>query len=1504
MVVAPLLILGMWGVAYVRACLYALEAPGVPFQFTYQSRSGDLTIAAESYSVSPLRGSVRLVKPRVLDRFGNVIVQLDNLEGTGLSFTKGGSQILRVHGRNLTGRLTRLRSGQIDLFDYLPQNTSGASATPYDVEIDRCKVEVVDLAGVRPWSRTVTSPQVKVVGVGKDWLATATASVSDIGSVTARLQNVTDEGLTLSGTSQSLQFAGLFAHILDTNSSARISRLRRASCESLVVSGPFKILVPVGKAPRLEATVDVTAKEVHYEKYSAHHASFVGVISAAGMTGSAELVDGSSRATFNGSAVWEGNPILAGDLTVSSPDSSTLPIWASALMPAASSFEGGSFHGWISVKSGGSYHLSGNVEALSAAASKQRFDNVRVGVDVEDGRAVLQVKRAITAGGPVSGVLTVDESEKTVSGYLVGQNLDLQEVGSPFGYRQVIGQASVSAVVTGSFKNPEVQFEAHGQGVVTPLKDHAFSLGNFEAAGTYRAGSVRVDQAYFNTAYGLISAQGAFGTSGNLGIELTGRGLQLAEYDPKLSGTANLRARISGTFRNPMATGRIEGSDLAYQSNSVQAVVANFKVDRNHAEITGFEAARGTAGLSGQGQIQFKSGRLDGVLKISDLQVAEWLSDDVVGAVDLPEIVVSGVVSHPIASGRVQGSSLVARGVKLDNLSADVKLDGNEIIVDGISLEGAGGSVTGSAEYDLGTRNGGVEIQAINLDLGQLSLDRFLPSQARSIAVGGAVSGGVRISVAAGNLVDVAASGTAKSFGLNATKVGDGNWEAAWANRVFTGKLDFGAKDKYVRLSDIVYDPDSQRLAGQLSLSDFEIQDLIEKALPSFPDLSVDVKGGLLALQGRLDCACSFDGTTSNPAVKVSDLKITGLLYHQEAVGDINARFEVSDRKWTIGGVTVSNGPALVALKGTVDERGELHIDASKDNRFDLARMAKWDPRLSRLTGTAHLWLSADGPSTKPRIVASLNVDNLFAPPEMTLPAEADDRYLRFEFDDVKIDPGSKTAPGISLNGAYFYKGFKGAISGSAPFEYPFDFPSDKPMNGSISLEKSNLKDIASLVEGLDPTKTTGSVQGSIKIAGTAGDLAISGGLDLEAPAIAFSTGSNELQNVNASLVLKAGTLQFEGHGQSGKGQLDVSASVPVERFAKLTETLEANGLPGLLNRPLSGSIKAKSVAFHEKIAEQSSAAGLASSDLKLEGTLQKPVVKGEISIQAGDVVFNGFSGALPSREDFPINPTFDIILKLSDTARLRSSTADMMLAGDGTLKGTLSNPKLSALVTVDKGSVRLPATLLRLQQGGSVQIDYGIQSKDVASVVVDLEGNTSVTASRYGDIDVQRYDITLLMEGDLLQKDGLNLIASSDPPDLTQDRILGILGETDVLQNLSSAGKENEAVQAALLSAVPSLLDPYTRQLAAGLGLDYLNLEYNAFDQASVTFGKILGSGFSIEGNRQLSEPPPGFPFRYDLRIVYHPRRLRGVFNQFRFYFGADQDNPWKLGVEYAVRF
>jgi len=941
-VVAPLAALALWGGSYMLDCFHVLEAPGVPIQFSFRTHAGELTVFADSYSIAAGMGSVHIWKPRVVDKSGKILAQLDSLEATGLSFLRGSDQIIRVRGRNLTGTLTRLKNGRFDLQDFLPQTTSSSSSFPYNVEIDRSRVDVIDLNGSKPWTRTVSAGQIKVVGLGQDWVASGTASVPDVGSIETRIQSVKDEGLLISGSTQSLELASVFSHIKETPDAERIRQLSQATCSSVVVRGPFRIFVPKGMDPNIETSVDATAKDLHFEKFAANRASFVGIVNTHGMTGSAEVTDGESLASFNGSVVWNGPVQAAGDVTASAPDSQSVPKWASTFLPKGSSFRNGAFHGWFSTKLPGQFHVSGDVEALSATTSNQRFDDLKVGIDVENDHVVLQVKRAMCANGPISGILTIDGKQKTIQGYATGQNLDLQDIGAQFGYRQVNGKASVAALFGGNLSHPDIQFETHGQGVATPIKDHTFSLGDFEAVGSYAHGALNLNQAYFNTAYGLIVAQGSFGNSGSLGLDVTGRGIRIAEYDPRLSGAANLRAKVTGSFKNPIAAGRIEASDLAYQSNSIQAAVANFKVDRKHAEITGLEAVRGTASVSGQGRVEFSSGRLSGTLAASDIQIADWFGDDFVGAVDLPNIVLSGKISNPIAIGRLQGTSLVTKSVKLDNLGANVRLDGDQIAILDMQVVGAGGALSGTGNYNFSRRDGEVSLIATNLDIDRLSLDRFLPRSNQPAVIGGKVSSQAHFSIVAGNLIDVTASGGLTGLAVNKTTFGNGTWQAAWTNHVLTGNMEVGETNKSFRLTDVLYSPDTEALSGALSVTNFEIGDIVDKALPYFPDISFDVRDSLSALHGQFNLACKFDGLASDPMVNVPDLRISGLRYHQEPVGDLVAKLELKDRKWTIDNVSVSNGPALIALKGTIDERGDMHIDASSDNRFDLSKLLKF----------------------------------------------------------------------------------------------------------------------------------------------------------------------------------------------------------------------------------------------------------------------------------------------------------------------------------------------------------------------------------------------------------------------------------------------------------------------------------------------------------------------------------------------------------------------------------
>jgi hypothetical protein len=133
------------------------------------------------------------------------------------------------------------------------------------------------------------------------------------------------------------------------------------------------------------------------------------------------------------------------------------------------------------------------------------------------------------------------------------------------------------------------------------------------------------------------------------------------------------------------------------------------------------------------------------------------------------------------------------------------------------------------------------------------------------------------------------------------------------------------------------------------------------------------------------------------------------------------------------------------------------------------------------------------------------------------------------------------------------------------------------------------------------------------------------------------------------------------------------------------------------------------------------------------------------------------------------------------------------------------------------------------------------------------------------------------------------------------------MLGQRDLFEGLANqfVGDRNPNSLARILAgaALPTLLDPFTERLALELGLEFIQLDYNAFEGASITAAKSLGNGFMFQGRRQVSETIDG-RIHFDYRLTWRPPSRFDKFRNLIFSVGADQDRPWKISVEYGIRF
>jgi hypothetical protein len=190
----------------------------------------------------------------------------------------------------------------------------------------------------------------------------------------------------------------------------------------------------------------------------------------------------------------------------------------------------------------------------------------------------------------------------------------------------------------------------------------------------------------------------------------------------------------------------------------------------------------------------------------------------------------------------------------------------------------------------------------------------------------------------------------------------------------------------------------------------------------------------------------------------------------------------------------------------------------------------------------------------------------------------------------------------------------------------------------------------------------------------------------------------------------------------------------------------------------------------------------------------------------------------------------------------------------------------------------------------------------------VDLVGSTGITALRYGTTP-EHYDITVDITGDMLTANALQMTAISDPPDLNSDDVLALLGQKDLFESLGANTNGTAATEARVTDAVagfalPNLLDPVTNSVSKELGLDYVSLDYNELSLATVSAARALTPELSLQLRQQLGPAYPGTKPITDFRAIYSPRHVSAALRRFSIAVGYDQDNPWKVILQYGSRF
>ncbi len=1506
-VLAPIAILAVWGSSYVWSCVVALSAPGKPVEFKYKSLAGTVRLRADAYSIDWDHGFARAEHPRIFDPAGSEIVSAEHIDASGISLPNLKSITLNV--RNVQGRLVRLRDGTFDIQDYLPERKGPASTIPFSVTVNRADLAIEDLFGATPYRQRAVAEGVEVRGIGDNWLATGSVSSPGLGSIQGEVDNLPGEGLLVRAKTTGFQLEPVLEHVRATRDIEKAPFLKDLSARSMEVSGPMSLLIAKGQGTKFEGQINASADGVKYREYAADHVSVQAAVDELGASGRLDASLGRVKANLDGAYVWQKEPELGGQLHLDTPSEADLPRWLHRLVPAAvSSMTDAHVDGWLAYKQGGGLSFQGPIQARNAVVYEQPIEQPKVAIAANPNEVRVGIEGGRWAGTPLTGAMIVGVKSPTLTGALTAGSVDLATVANRLGTKGISGKARVSLLLGGLRTNPTAILQAEGNG---NYRVHGKLItGKFQAVGNLANDQLVVERLRIGTSAGSARAIGTVSIKNKtLSLKVDATNLRLETLRENLSGNLNASGIVGGTTANPSFKGQAVALDVKVSGKEIPFASSDVTADRTRIQASGLRVVKGTGEAVGDLALNLKTRTLTGSGSAKNLLLNEYLGDDALGTVTVPSITVGGTLDKPLVAGTAFGENLLLGGIRVDRADLESSLNGTVATLDKFVAKVGDGSVHGSGKYDYQTKAGTFTARADNL-----ALDRITPPGKGAANVVGRLNGQAQGSISPSGTVRGKASGKLENVSLNDTEFGNGNWNIGYDGIDVTGSASIGKLDRFLLLENVDFDTTSEIIKGQVSVLNGSLQDLYTSAKPFFTDLSFDAKQRLDTAEGDLDATVAISGPIHNPDIDFKLLEAHNLALQSKPLGDLKAILSRTGTTWNIDTFNWAGPQGILVLnKSSIDTEGNLTVDGEL-SKFDLQYVGLLDPDWARLQGEASLSFLATGRSASPDIRASLETTKGSA-----FTIGATNESFRINLDTVNVRqalyaPDGSYTGGISASGKFFYRGFTGDVVASIPLNYPLDIPEGPEIKASLTIPNIDVKDLAQYAGAIDTARSKGTLRGTISLIGSKTNLGLRGSILGTADVLAFNDMQTTLNAAIASVNLENNriVLSIQSQGSSGGTfAADLAADFPDLRST--LDQLVRGDTDKIVNTPVQGSIAATDFAVRQDSKDRNLGTYHATVNAKLAvaGPAMKPLVSGRVGVTNTNILlpstFNGSAGSA----ELAFNPHFDIPIQLDEIARFRTSTADVSLTGGGQLTGTLARPNFNATMNVQSGRINLPTAKVTLEEGGTLRPSYSVGSSgdSNARVDVDLEGTTAVTALRFGDT-VQRYDVRLFITGDLLSDAGLNLNATSDPPDLSKDEILALLGQTDVLKSIGSASgasqSETEArIRSALVSiAVPQLTESFTSQLATGLGLEYLNVDYNQFEGASIDFAKVLGKGLVLQGRRQVSPTYINRRLDYDLRLTYRLPSKSAALNRVVFSVGLDQDRPYKIGVEYGFRF
>ena len=925
--------------------------------------------------------------------------------------------------------------------------------------------------------------------------------------------------------------------------------------------------------------------------------------------------------------------------------------------------------------------VSGDISIVDGAYENLSVEKGKVSFSYDDGSVTIPYLEADAAGGHIlghgsymmdSGIFSIQAFADHVSLDQIPAGQDLRGLVS--GYCQAEGNYKDGIL---SLDNAAANGEALNLGYEDMAAGELRGFGNYRNGnwnGTVNGRNISYKGAFLdNLAASLsnedgiihipyasgISGNGAFFASGTYGggemnIGVDASDIDLSMLSPltgeDLAGMASFKGMISGTPEQPEGSGIIKVRNGHIRNAAFDTIDGTMAVQNGKLNISSLFVTGPSGNHEVSGSVDIHNWDLDVKVKTDKARIENLLS---IAGMDYPvtgwisnELTVTGNMDNPKVQGDFHAWSGSVMGELFQSISGQYGYYNKKI-----DLKNCMGYM-----YDgVIVVNGGAEENNLDLTVSMTDIDieRMLPDK------------GVRGKITLNGLIQgtfdsPAFDGTASSreITIAGNTIRNVSTGVHYKDQVVT--VDEGSfhQKKGTFLWKGSYNLSDDAVNGYLDFNGWNIRDIM--AFFGKPDESVDglVEGGM-----------KISGTKDSPNVNFKAHLLGGHLGNA-ALGEGNIDFSYMNGALSIRQFSIPVGDGILAAKGSMNSRGDLDIQAAARD-MDIS----WIPQV-----IGRKDISLDG-----KLTAAVFLSGNKSAPEADVSVGLDHpRYGEIAFDSMSLMANAANNVVTIQNALISRDAYRASMKGTMPGNIFTGSETDKavPLDLDINLDEADLNMLALFFKPV--TSASGPIQGHLKVAGSYKDPLLLGGVNVKDGEFTLLTLNEAVKPVKMNLEFNGNKAQVEGSASIGNGAVTANGTVSWDHM----KISQYNG------------------DFHIHLPDVDSQyyKGRVDGDFMLGEIpgLEKPGIDGNLVIQ--DAVMDVPFALLDDTGSTPADILTRINIQVGNNVRLyNSSLYDLLVKGNISMMGPLSDPVMTGRVNVEKGTVKINTSEFKVDTANAI---------------------------------------------------------------------------------------------------------------------------------------------------------------------------------------------------------